>query len=78
MFKRQLVFKIDAKEVINFSKLLGRYGLKFEISKARCLTSDVDPDNKHFYREVKVMATKRQAYKLFESINAVNGRYFIR
>lgn len=78
MFKNQLVFKIDAKEVVNFSRLLGRFGLKFEIGKARCPASNIDPDNKCFYREFRVTATKRQTYKLFEAINMANGRYFMR
>lgn len=78
MFKKRLIFKIDAKEAINFSRILGRFGLKFEIGKARCPAGDVDPDNKNFYREFRVMATKRQSYKLFEAINMANGRYFMR
>ena len=78
MFKKRLTFKIDKSEVVNFCRLLGKYGLKFKISNLLYKATDIDADNRHYYREMVVDATKKRAYKRYEAINVVNGRYLMR
>lgn len=45
MFKKTLVFSVEEKEVINFCRLLGRYGLRFKIGKLRSSTARIGDEN---------------------------------
>lgn len=40
MFKKRLVFKIEGKEVVDFYRLIGKYGLKFKIGGLRKYTDE--------------------------------------
>lgn len=70
MFKKTLVFSIEEKEVINFCRFLGRYGLRFKIGKLRNSTVRAGDDNQVVtYRVFTVYASKRKAYTLYEELN---------
>lgn len=69
MFKKKLMFKIEDAEVIEFCRLLGKYGLRFEIGKLRSVARDDDGGRKLYYRVFAVYATKRQTYTLYEELN---------
>ena len=76
MFTRKYEFKIGNNYVLNFVRLLGRVGVKFEISNLRCDVRDdhfgvdgMDVEQKSYYRLFRVYATKRQIEKLRETTN---------
>lgn len=70
MFKKTLVFSVEEKEVINFCRLLGRYGLRFKIGKLRSSTARIGDENQSVtYRVFTVYASKRKAYALYEELN---------
>lgn len=70
MFKKTLVFSVEVKEVINFCRLLGRYGLRFKIGKLRSSTARIGDENESVtYRVFTVYASKRKAYALYEELN---------
>ena len=43
MFKKKFIFKIIDSEALNFCKILGRYGVKFEIGKLHTVANADDP-----------------------------------
>ena len=76
MFVKKYEFKIGQSYVLNFVRLLGRVGCKFEISNLRCDVKDgrfgvdgLDVEQKYYYRAFTVYATKRQIEKLRETSN---------
>lgn len=70
MFKKTLVFSVEEKEVINFCRLLGSYGLRFKIGKLRSSTARIGDENQSVtYRVFTVYASKRKAYALYEELN---------
>ena len=76
MFTKKYEFKIGNNYVLNFVRLLGRVGVKFEISNLRCDVKDdrfgvdgLDVEQKYYYRLFRVWATKRQIEKLRETTN---------
>lgn len=73
MFKQRLVFKIEGKEVVNFCRLIGKYGLKFKIGGLRKYTDEKDMNKIKYYREFVVFTSKRKAYKLYDEINMMHG-----
>lgn len=73
MFKHKLVFKIEGKEVVNFCRLLGKYGLKFKVGALRKCANDDNQNKMKYYREFVVYASKSKAYKLYDEINMLYG-----
>lgn len=69
MFKKVLVFSIEDKEVINFCRLLGKYGLRFRIGKLRSSARLSDDNQALTYRVFTVYASRRKAYALYEELN---------
>lgn len=68
MFKKKQAIKIENMEAINFCRLLGKYGIKFEISGIRSIVSD-DGSNKKFYRLFTVYTSRHRAYELLHEFN---------
>lgn len=68
MFKKKLVFSVEDTEVINFCRLLGKYGLRFKIGKLRS-SATTDDNRMMTYRVFTVYASKRKAYALYEEVN---------
>ena len=50
MFKRKLKFRVEDMEAINFCRILGKYGLKFELGKRRTIALEGENDKKFCYR----------------------------
>lgn len=73
MFRQRIVFKIEGKEVIDFCRLLGKYGVKFKIGGLRKCVDNDDQNTIKYCREFVVYASKRTAYRLFDEINTVRG-----
>ena len=76
MFTKKYEFKIGQNYVLNFVRLLGRVGCKFEISSLRCDVKDdrfgvdgMDVEQKYYYRVFRVYATPCQIKKLRETSN---------
>ena len=69
MFKKKFIFKIVDSEVLNFCKILGRYGVKFEIGKLHTVANADDPFRALHYRLIAVYASERQIKKLCDELN---------
>lgn len=69
MFKRKLKFRVEDMDAINFCRILGKYGLKFELGKRRTIALEGENDKKFCYRVFMVYASRRKAYKLYEELN---------
>lgn len=65
MFKTKIRIRIGSQDVIDFVRLLGRFGLKFEFSDEYSIVDDIDPDRKLRWRRFYVYGTRRQL-KRFE------------
>lgn len=70
MFKKKLLYTVEASEVVNFCRILGKYGLKFKISQERRTLRKGDHDNRYlYYRVFAVWASSRQARILQDELN---------
>lgn len=75
MFKERIAFGIDDMEALDFCRILGKYGLRFEVSELR---NTVTPDgSKRNYRVVTVWATKRQSRLLYDEFDMFARRRYI-
>lgn len=69
MFKKKFIFKIVDSEVLDFCRILGKYGVKFEIGKLHTVANANDPFCALHYRLIAVYAPERQIKKLYDEIN---------
>lgn len=67
MFKTKMRIRINAHDVIDFVRLLGQFGLRFEFSDEYSVVDDIDPDRKLRWRRFYVYGTRRQLKK-FEKV----------
>ena len=73
MFKKKFIFKIVDSEVLDLCRILGKYGVKFEIGKLNTVANADDPFCALHYRLIAVYASERQIKKL---CNELNGNDF--
>lgn len=69
MFKKKFIFKIVDSEVLDFCRILGRYGVKFEVGKLHTVVNADDPFCALHYRLIAVYASERQIKKLCDELN---------
>ena len=69
MFKKKYVFNVIDSNVIDFCRVLGKYGLKFQIGKLHIIVNANDPFGTYHYRSIAVYASNRQAKKLYDEFN---------
>ena len=67
MFTTKRKFEIISGEVIDFARLLGRFGLKFRISDEYVVDSGEGIHDKEHYRRFVVYGTRRQLADLLEA-----------
>ena len=60
MFKFKKKFEINSHDVIDFLRLLGRFGLKFEFSDEYYTIDELDPNRKKRWRMFIVKGTRKQ------------------
>jgi hypothetical protein len=65
MFKFKKKFEINSHDVIDFLRLLGRFGLKFEFSDEYWTIDELDPDRKKRWRRFVVEGTRKQLKELY-------------
>lgn len=69
MFIKQLTLQVNSKDVVNFVRLLGRFGMRFEISNEYCKADDLDPSRKNWFRRFVIYGTRRKLTKFCGAIN---------
>ena len=69
MFKQKCIFKIVDSEVLDLCRILGKYGVKFEIGKLHTVADADDPFCALHYRLIAVYASGRQIKKLYDELN---------
>ena len=67
MFKFRKKFEISSHEVIDFIRLLGRFGLQFEFSDEYCTHDELDPSRKLRWRRFIVKGTRRQLREFYRA-----------
>lgn len=60
MFKFKKKFEVNSHDVIDFLRLLGRFGLRFEFSDEYWTVDELDPDRKQRWRMFWVKGTRKQ------------------
>lgn len=75
MFKKKLMFNVEDMEAIDFCRILGRHGLRFEITNLCSVARENDTTRKLNYRVFTVYATRRQAYALYEDLNVRREKF---
>lgn len=63
-----LKFEIDEMDAINFCKVLGKHGLKFEIGDLCSVIRPNDVSKKRYYRVFTVYAPKKQMTGLLKEL----------
>ena len=71
MFTKKYDFTVETDQVINFVRLLGRIGVKFEMSDEKSTVDRLDPTERFRYRQFKVYAKKNDIAKVFEALNII-------
>ena len=67
MFTCKKKFEVKSHEVVDFVRLLGRVGLKFEFTDEYCVTDELDSSRKVRYRRFYVKGTRRQMMRFYEA-----------
>lgn len=65
---QSLKFEIDEMDAINFCKVLGKHGLKFEIGDLCSVIRPNDATKKRYYRVFTVHAPKKQMNELLKEL----------
>lgn len=76
MFKKKLLFKVEESDVVNFCRILGKYGLKFKVSQARSVPRKDGSNLCWYYRAFAVYASSRQARALYADLNGDDESVF--
>jgi hypothetical protein len=63
---------VDSHSIIDFVRVLGRLGLKFDVSDERCVTDKNDPDKKSRHRMFVVHATSKEIQELMNIIDVIS------
>lgn len=67
MFTFKKKFEINSYEVIDFVRLLGRFGLRFEFSDEYCIVDELDPSQKQRWRMFVVRGTRKQLRDFYQA-----------
>lgn len=67
MFTIKRKFEINSAEVIDFVRLLGRFGLKFKVSDEYYIETGENMYAKEYYRRFVVYGTRRQLGDFLEA-----------
>lgn len=71
MFIKKYEFKVGSTQVVDFVRLLGRFGLRFSMSDERCENAyrrDLTV-TRNYYRKFNVYTTKRKMQKFYDAVN---------
>lgn len=67
MFTVKKKFEINSTEVIDFARLLGRFGLRFKISDEYTVDTGEGIYDKEHFRRFEVYGTRKQLTELLEA-----------
>lgn len=67
MFTFKKKFEVSSHDVIDFLRLLGRFGLKFEFSDEYYTIDELDPNRKQRWRMFIVKGTLRQLREFYQA-----------
>jgi hypothetical protein len=71
MFTKSYKFNVDTHSIIDFVRVLGRIGLKFDIGDERCVADKNDPDKKTRYRTFVVYAKWKEIEELMNLMDII-------
>lgn len=73
MFTRTEEFTVGNFYFADFMRLLGRVGVKFDVSDEYYTVDRVDPKRKHYYRTITVRASRKKLSELYEAGSILMG-----
>lgn len=71
MFTKKYEFKVGSDQVVDFVRLLGRFGMRFSMTDERCENAyrrDFTV-TRVYYRKFSVYTTKRKMQKFYNAVN---------
>ncbi len=71
MFTKRHNFTIDNADLVDFMRILGAVGVRFEISDLKSEADCRDPMRKVFYRIITVHGTKKQIAEIHHTISII-------
>lgn len=67
MFMHKRRMEVNSHEVIDIVRLLGQFGLRFEISDEYCKVDDLDPRRKERFRRFVVYGNRKRLAEFLEA-----------
>lgn len=71
MFNKGHDVTVESGCVVNFVRVLGRHGVRFEMSDEWYTIDSIDPKTKHWYRTFKVYTKKKHMQEIIGETNRV-------
>lgn len=68
MFTRKYKFTIESFHFVDFMRLIGKFGLKFEVGNERCCIGRCGLTH---YRDITVYATKKEIDRVYDTIEVL-------
>lgn len=59
MFTKKWSVVVEDTSVVSYVRILGKYGVQFEMSDEWYIDDQIDPNHKHWYRTFGIYATKK-------------------
>lgn len=76
MFTITKEFTIGSFYFADFMRLLGRYGVRFDVGEEWFYVDEVNPDRKHYCRNVKVYATRKKMGEIYDAVSILVNYHF--
>lgn len=67
--EKSMIFDIPEMEAINFCRILGKYGVRFEISELQSIPREDDKAKRIYYRVFTVRAPRKQLDQVCYDLN---------
>jgi hypothetical protein len=71
MFINTYETNVESGNVVQFVRILGKIGLRFKMSDEWCVTDNLDPVKKIWYRTFRIYATKKQLKLIQNELNKI-------
>ena len=62
---------VESGNVVQFVRILGKIGIRFKMSDEWCVTDDLDPAKKIWFRTFRIYATKKQLKLIQNEVDKV-------
>ena len=71
MFTYKKKMEVNSHDVIDIVRLLGHFGLRFEISDEYCKVDDLDPNRKERFRRFVIIGSRKRVGEFIAARNII-------